>query len=71
MSNSLHFSVVGCTNVSNCIYTECVMYYFSPQCVSELRFDGFSLHQISESGLLEAPHMTTDHKLQPEVSSDS
>uniref|UniRef100_A0AAX7VSM1 MDM2 binding protein n=1 Tax=Astatotilapia calliptera TaxID=8154 RepID=A0AAX7VSM1_ASTCA len=37
------------------------------KCVSELRFDGFSLHQISESGLLEAPHMTTDHKLQSEV----
>ncbi|KAM9353128.1 mdm2-binding protein [Symphorus nematophorus] len=39
--------------------------------VSELRFDGFSLHspvhQISGSGLLQAPYTTTDHKLQSEV----
>ncbi|XP_047455808.1 mdm2-binding protein [Mugil cephalus] len=39
--------------------------------VSELRFDGFSLrsprHQTSESSLLQAPYITTDHKLLSEV----
>uniref|UniRef100_A0A4W6C3M4 MDM2 binding protein n=1 Tax=Lates calcarifer TaxID=8187 RepID=A0A4W6C3M4_LATCA len=39
--------------------------------VSELRFNGFSLrspvHHMSGSSLLQAPHTTTDHKLQSEV----
>nr|XP_020464066.1 mdm2-binding protein [Monopterus albus] len=39
--------------------------------VSELRFDGFSLrspvHHMSGASLLQAPHTTTDHRLQAEV----
>ncbi|XP_068591858.1 mdm2-binding protein [Cebidichthys violaceus] len=41
------------------------------KCVSELRFDGFSLRSplrhTPETGLLQAPYTTTDHKLQSEV----
>ncbi|KAM3873426.1 mdm2-binding protein [Diretmus argenteus] len=41
------------------------------KCVSELRFEGFSLcspeHQISGSNLLQTPITTTDHKLHSEV----
>lgn len=43
-----------------------------PQHASELRFDGFSLrtsdHQVLGSSLFLGPYITTDHKLQPEVS---
>uniref|UniRef100_UPI003AAFB71C mdm2-binding protein n=1 Tax=Centroberyx gerrardi TaxID=166262 RepID=UPI003AAFB71C len=41
------------------------------KCVSELRFEGFSLcspeRQISASSLLQTPYTTTDHKLHSEV----
>lgn len=71
MASSISAALVKLADLDSCIDSKEMwrgsLLIREKKCVSELRFDGFSLHQISESGLLEAPHMTTDHKLQSEV----
>uniref|UniRef100_A0AAX7VQX6 MDM2 binding protein n=1 Tax=Astatotilapia calliptera TaxID=8154 RepID=A0AAX7VQX6_ASTCA len=71
MASSISAALVKLADLDSCIDSKEIwrgsLLIREKKCVSELRFDGFSLHQISESGLLEAPHMTTDHKLQSEV----
>ncbi|XP_039868991.1 mdm2-binding protein [Simochromis diagramma] len=71
MASSISAALVKLADLDSCIDSKEMwrgsLLVREKKCVSELRFDGFSLHQISESGLLEAPHMTTDHKLQSEV----
>uniref|UniRef100_A0A3Q2VHA8 MDM2 binding protein n=1 Tax=Haplochromis burtoni TaxID=8153 RepID=A0A3Q2VHA8_HAPBU len=71
MASSISAALVKLADLDSCIDSKEMwrgsLLVREKKCVSELRFDGFSLHQISESGLLEAQHMTTDHKLQSEV----
>ncbi|XP_069549320.1 mdm2-binding protein [Brachyistius frenatus] len=74
-ASSLGAGLVGPADLDSCIdYREIWrggLVVREKKYVSELRFDGFSLrsplHQTSESSLLQAPAVTTDHKLQSEV----